>query len=285
VDDDLCRHHAAYEDHNYREVRHLVLGGNLRFFVAGGAPLSQEINEFFWCLGTPVYELYGMTETGGATTNLPGAARPGTVGRSWPGENWPGGGGETRLSPEGEIVMRGPNVMVGYLNRPDQTAEALRDGWMHSGDVAAMDADGYFRITDRIKDILITAGGKNIAPSRIESLLKEDPLIGQVMVYGDRMPYLTALITLDPLELQQQAKALGIAGDYAELTRHPLVRQLVQAIVTEKNRSLARYETIKDFILLERDLSIEAGDLTPTLKLKKKQLVARYGPQLDALYR
>lgn len=275
---------ARYDENHFSKIRKMILGGNLRFFVAGGAPLAKEINEFFWNLGVPIYELYGMTETGGATTNLPGQVKLGSVGRPWPGESWPGSNGQTILSPEGEILMKGPNVMVGYHNKPEETQEALRDGWMHSGDIAELDQDGYFRITDRIKDILITAGGKNVAPVSIEGLIKTDPLISQAVVFGDRKNYLTALITLDEEELEKRAKELNIKGSYQDLTSHPLMRKEVEKIIKGKNQGLARFETIKNFVLLDHDLSIEAGDLTPTMKVKRKEVFKKYGPLMEALY-
>lgn len=273
-----------YDAHNFNHIRELIFGGNMQFFVAGGAPLSREINEFFWSIGLPVYELYGMTETGGATTNRPGNLKLGSVGKSWPGDGWPGGGNKTSLSPDGEIIMKGPNVMLRYHNKPEETKEALRDGWMHSGDIADTDEDGYFKITDRIKDILITAGGKNVAPIKIESLVKEDPLISQVVVYGDRRKYLTALITLDYDEIKERAKDLKIKGRYRELANHPLMNEEVKKIIERKNRKLARFETIKNFVILDHDLSIEAGDLTPTMKVKRKEVFKKYGKLMDELY-
>jgi long-chain acyl-CoA synthetase len=269
---------------HFSEIRRLILGGNMRFMVAGGAPFSREINSFFWSIGVPVYELYGMTETGGASTNTPGRVRLGTVGRAWPADAWPGEKGLTKLSPQGEVLMKGPNVMLRYHNKPGDTEEALRDGWMHSGDVAVADEDGYLTITDRIRDIIITAGGKNVAPARIEGLLKENPLVSQAAVYGDRKKFLTALITLDAEEAHRRAGLLGIGGGYAEIARHPLMREEVEKIIREKNEQLARYETIKDFILLDRDLTIEDGDLTPTMKVKRKEVFSKFGPLMDELY-
>ena len=280
---DLCRLQEL-DEKSFGLVRRLVFGGNLQFMVTGGAPMSKEILEFYWHLGIPVYELYGMTETGGAATNWPGCVKLGTVGKAWPNYGWPGEGTLTKISPAGEILMRGPNVMLGYHNKPEDTAEALSGGWMHSGDVAQVDEDGFFTITDRIKDILITAGGKNVAPIRIEGLLKEEPLISQVVVYGDRKAYLTALITLDPEELANRAREWGLEGDYATLTAHPRVRQEVAALVEQRNRELARYETIKDFCVLDQDLTIEAGFLTPTLKVKRREVFDQFGEMIEALY-
>jgi long-chain acyl-CoA synthetase len=272
------------EENNFEHLKKLVFGGNLQFMVTGGAPLSREINEFFWKLGIPVYELYGLTEAGGATTNMPGHARIGTVGQPWPNYDWPGRQCEFSLSPEGEILVRGPNVMLGYHNKPEDTAEALKDGWLHSGDVAKLDEDGFVTITDRMKDILITASGKNVAPIHIEGMFKEEPLISQAVVYGDRKKYLTAIITLDPDELKKRANELGLPGGYREWTAHPQVRAAVEEIVKAKNQDLASYETIKKFIVLDHDFSIQDGHLTPTVKVKRKEIYKRYGELMEALY-
>jgi long-chain acyl-CoA synthetase len=282
--DEVFRKHWQYDKKHYRKIRQLALGGNLKFFVAGGAPFSRELNEFFWSIGLPIYELYGMTETGGATTNRPGHVRLGSVGKTWPGENWPGGGGETALSPEGEIIMKGPNVMLRYHNKPEATEETIRNGWLYSGDIAQKDEAGYFTITDRIKDIIITSGGKNIAPVQVEGVIKEVPLISQVLVYGDQKKYLTALITLDPEVLEEYARVNNLEGDYKTLTQHPGVREKVERIIAERNKKLARFETIKDFVIIDHDLSIENGHLTPTMKVKRKQILQVYGSLLDALY-
>lgn len=274
-----------FDTENFSRIRTLVLGGNLKFFVGGGAPFSKEINEFFWSIGIPIYELYGMTETGPATTNYPGHVKPGTVGKSWPGENWPGGGGITEVSSVGEIIMRGPNIMVEYHKKPEETAEAIRDGWMRSGDIAEIDEDGFFRITDRIKDIIITAGGKNVAPIMIEGFLKEAPLISQAVVYGDRKKFLTALITLDESELNRVAGQMGIpAESYAKLCRHPKIKDKVKEIVVEKNKKLASFESIKDFAILDCDFTIQKDYLTPTMKLKRRKIYQDYAGILEALY-
>jgi len=273
-----------YDEENFSEIRRLVLGGNLQFMVAGGAPLSRDINAFFWKIGVPIYELYGMTETGGATTNQPGQVKLGSVGKQWPGVGWPEGDTRTCLSEQGEILMKGPNVMLRYHNKPEDTAEAMQNGWMHSGDVAVQDEEGFMTITDRIKDILITAGGKNVAPQHIEGVMKEDPLISQVAVYGDRKKFLTALVTLDPDEMAERGKEVGLKGPYEELARHPFMKKEVERIIAVKNQRLARYETIKNFVLLDHDLSIEAGDLTPTMKVKRKEVFKKYGPLMEALY-
>ncbi len=284
VSDDDRRLHRHYLENNYHHINEMALGGNIRFFVAGGAPFSKEINEFFWSVGLPIYELYGMTETGGATTNRPGRVKLGSIGNSWPGDSWPGGGGQTDLSPDGELIMKGPNVMLRYHNKPDETAKTVRNGWLYSGDIGEKDMDGYFRITDRIKDIIITSGGKNVAPAAVESVIKEDPLIGHVLVFGDRKSYLTALVALDPEALADAAVQLNLTGDYADLSQHPLIRERVETIITEKNKRLAKFETIKNFIIIDRDLTIEEGYLTPTMKTKRKRILEVYEEELEALY-
>ncbi len=285
VSDSDKRRVASYEEQNFEHLKKLVFGGHLKFMVTGGAPLSREINEIFWKLGLPVYELYGMTEAGGATTNRPGHVKIGTVGKPWPNYDWKGEISQTTVSDEGEILVKGPNVMLRYHNKPEDTIKALKDGWLHSGDIAIVDKDGFFTITDRIKDILITAGGKNVAPIHVESVIKEEPIISQVVAYGDRKKYLTAIITLDEEELTNVTNELGIRGTYQELVKHPIIQKKVEQIVEEKNEKLARYETIKRFIILDEDFSIENGYLTPTLKVKRKEVYAKYGSQLDALYR
>ena len=284
VSDDDAREVHNLEEHSFEHLRKLVFGGHLQFMVTGGAPLSKEINEFFWKLGLPVYELYGMTEAGGATTNLPGHTKLGTVGQAWPNFDWPREHCQLKLSLQGEILVKGPNVMLRYHNKPTETAEALREGWLYSGDVAQTDENGFLTITDRMKDILITAGGKNVAPIHIEGLFKESPLISQAVVYGDCKKYLTAIITLDADELDKQAKDLKLSGNYAELSAHPLIRKQVEEIVAAKNQELASYETIKKFVVLDHDLTIEAGELTPTAKVKRKEVYARYGKLVEALY-
>ncbi|NQU62805.1 MAG: long-chain fatty acid--CoA ligase [SAR324 cluster bacterium] len=282
--DDEIKKHQQYEENNYQKIRNLALGGNIKFFVAGGAPFSKAINEFYWSIGLPIYELYGMTETGGATTNRPGEIKLGTVGKSWPCGEWPGGGGETDLSPDGEIIMKGPNVMLRYHNKPEATAETTRDGWLYSGDIGEKDAEGYIKVTDRIKDIIITSGGKNVAPVGIEATIKEAPLISQAVVFGDRKKYLTALITLDPDGLEEESRSLKLTGDYRTLTQAPEIRKQVEQIINEKNKKLAKFETIKDFVIIDEDLTPENGLVGPTMKVKRKAVVKRYAEKLDALY-
>jgi long-chain acyl-CoA synthetase len=254
-------------------------GGRLDFFVSGGAPLSTDIARFFDALGIEILEGYGLTETTAAThINAYGESRLGKVGRPIPGV-------ETRIADDGEVCLRGPVVMKGYFRDDVATAAAFQDGWFLTGDIGTIDEDGYLAITDRKKDLLITAAGKNIAPQKIENLLKTIPFLSQAMVYGDRKHYLVALLTLNPQEVQARlardghtvAPGQSLAGDAR-------VRAMVQQAVNEKNRDLASYETIKDFVLLDRDLTMESAELTPTLKLRRREVVRRYGAELDALY-
>jgi len=272
---------------------HQYLGGRMKFFYGGGAPIPKEVTEFYFAAGVPVYELYGTTETIGTITNYPGMVKPGTIGVPFPRGDWPGGMGETRLAADGEIENRGPNVLVEYLNKPDETTDAFTsDGWFMTGDVGEMDADGFIAITGRKKDIIITAGGKNIAPQKIENRIRETGWFSQAMVYGDGKKYLTALLTLDPSAILPLAGRLGIEleesldepGRYREVAKDPRTREFVASVIEECNRDLFKQERIVDFILLERDLSIEHDEITPTMKLKKKNVVEAFRDRLDALY-
>lgn len=259
---------------------HDAVGGRLRFFISGGAPLAQEIAEFFHAAGILILEGYGLTETCPALTgNRLDAYKFGTVGQALPGV-------ELRIAPDGEILARGPNIAAGYYKRPEDTAEVfLADGWFATGDIGEIDAEGFLRITDRKKDLLVTAGGKNIAPQILENLLKTDPYISQAMVYGDRRPYLTAVLTLDLEATQRYAKAQGIpATTAAELAGHPQIHALLQQRVTQINAGLASYDTIKKFVIAPTDFTPEGGELTPTLKVKRKVVTQKYQPQLDRLY-
>jgi long-chain acyl-CoA synthetase len=259
---------------------HQTVGGRLRYFVSGGAPLAQDITEFFHAAGMLILEGYGLTETCPAlTANRYDQYKFGTVGTAIPGV-------ELRLAADGEIVARGPNIAKGYYKRPEATAEVfLEAGWFATGDIGDIDPEGFLRITDRKKDLLVTAGGKNIAPQNLENLLKADPYISQAMVYGDRRPYLTALLTLDLDETCRYARAHGIAADTAPaLAAHPQIYQLIAARVAQINQQLAAYETIKKFIIAPTDFTPESGELTPTLKVKRKVVTQMYQEQLDRLY-
>ena len=258
-----------------------ALGGRLRFAVSGGAPLSREIAEFFHAAGILILEGYGLTETCPVlTNNREDKFKFGSVGRPLPGV-------EVRIAADGEILGRGGNIAKGYFKKPEATAEVfLADGWFATGDIGTLDEDGFLFITDRKKDLIVTAGGMNIAPQNIENLLKGDPFVSQVMVYGDRRPFPVALITLNPDELAAFAKSEGIlTPDPAALARHPKVMERVSRIVEERNAELQSYAKIKKFAILADDFTVENGFLTPTLKVKRKVIRDKYQGALDQLYR
>jgi len=259
---------------------HKKLGGRVRFFVSGGAPLGRDIAEFFHAAGLLILEGYGLTETTAAVNlNLPHLMKFGSVGKTMPFV-------EEKIAPDGEILVKGKMVFKGYWNNPEATRAAIDEqGWFHTGDIGEVDANGLLRITDRKKDIIVTAGGKNVAPQNIENLLKTNPLFSQVVVHGDRRKYLTALVTLNPEETQKKATELGIKFEkYGELVHHPKIYDWVKKSIDEKNRHLPNYETIKGFAILENDFTIDSGELTPTLKVKRKVINERYKDVLDKLY-
>ena len=259
---------------------HQLLGGNIRYMTSGGAPLSREIAEFFHAVGLPVLEGYGLTETTPSlTVNRPERFKLGTVGL-------PLDCCELRIAPDGEILARGANVALGYHRRPEATAESWdREGWFHTGDIGEFDADGFLRITDRKKDLIKTSGGKYVAPQKIENLLKLQPHVSQAVVIGDNRKYCTALITLDQEEAGRWASAQGLRlASPEEMAAHPRVRELIEAEVAAVNRELASYESIKYFRILPRDLSTESGELTPSLKVKRKVMAERYRQQIEEMY-
>ena len=228
-------------------------------------------------LGIQVLEFYGLTETLGGTMTSFEKCKYGTVGLTMPGF-------EVRLAQDGEILIRGNNFM-GYYNRPDLTADAIRDGWCYTGDVGQWDDDGFLKITDRKKDLIITSGGKNISPQNLENMLKMLPLVANAMVHGDQRKYLTALITLEPDDTEAWARANNIQyGSLAELTQNAELRKYLTERIEEMNQGLARYETIKRFAVLERDFSQEHGEITPTLKVRRKIVTDKYRHLLEAMY-
>ena len=261
---------------------HAALGGRLVWAVSGGAPLSRDIAEFFHAAGILLLEGYGLTETCPALTfNRPTHYKFGSVGPALPGV-------ELKIAPDGEILARGPNIATrGYFKQPDATKEVFEpDGWFHTGDIGTLDADGFLTITDRKKDLIVTAGGMNIAPQNIENLLKTDPFVSQVMVYGDRRPYPVALITINPEELAKFARAQGIlANDPAVIVKHPKIVERVGRTVEEKNTQLQSYAKIKKFAVLPADFSLDGGELTPTLKVKRKVVSQKYMSVIEDLYR
>ncbi len=252
----------------------------LRALVSGAAPISLDLLEFFRAIGVPVSEVYGQTEDHGPTTiNRIDRWRLGTVGYAIPG-------GEVKIAEDGEILYRGPNVCMGYYKNEEATRELIDDeGWLHSGDIGVMDSDGFVTITDRKKDIIITAAGKNIAPQVIEQKLKFSPWVSQAVVIGDRRKFVSALITLDEPAVRQFAEQKSIAfGSFEELTRHPDIVGLIEAHVAEVNQELANVEQVKQFRILPEDFSVENGTITPTMKIKRKPINERYSDLIEDMY-
>jgi long-chain acyl-CoA synthetase len=249
----------------------------MRLFVSGGAPLSPKINWFFTLLGFTILEGYGLTETSAGTcVNRIGKNKIGTVGAPVPGT-------QVKIAEDGEILLKGPGVMKEYYRRPEATAEMLKDGWLYTGDIGEVDADGYVKITDRKKDLIKTSGGKYIAPQNLENELKGDPLISQVVVHGDQRKYVTALITLSIENARAWASEQGLAED-EPLHSHPKVKARVQQAVDALNAKQASYSSIKKFTILETDFTQDRGELTPTLKVKRKLVTERYKKVLDSMY-
>ena len=272
---------AAYdraEEALYGKVRALF-GGKLEKAVSGAAPISTEILEFFYACGVPVLEGWGMTETTAlGTVNTLEHVKLGTVGRPLPGV-------ELKTAEDGEVLIKGPNVFREYWRNPEATRDTFtEDGWMLTGDLGTIDDDGYLTITGRKKDIIITAGGKNLAPANLENDLKQSRWVSQAVMHGDRRPYPVALITLDPEEIGPWARERDLPEDMAELVQREEVRQLIQDVLDRANAKYAQVEQIKKFALLDHDLTQEAGELTPTLKLKRNVVNERYADVIEALY-
>jgi long-chain acyl-CoA synthetase len=266
------------------QVRQAILAriglDECRIATSGAAPIDPAIIGFFRALGVPLSEGWGMTElSNAATLAAPGAARTGAVGKAFPGM-------ELRIADDGEVLVRGPIVMRGYYKDPERTAEALdADGWMHTGDIGQLDADGFLRITDRKKELIITSGGKNISPALIEYELQRHPLIGQACAIGDRRNYVTALIVLDPDVTPAWAKAHGIeASSLAELATRPEVLAEIERGVAAANSHLARVEQVRRFRVLPNEWTADSGELTPSLKRRRRVIIDRYAGQIDDLY-
>ena len=273
----LARQHALADKLVLSKIRD-IFGGNLKLALTGAAPIDPEIIRFFHAAGVPVLEAWGMTETStGGTANLPGASKVGTVGRALPGV-------EVRIADDGELLVRGPNVFQGYYKNQEATDETIIDGWLHTGDLATIDDDGYVGITGRKKEIIITAGGKNITPINIEALVKRHPLVSQCVVVGDRKPYLVALITLDEEALSRFAAEQGTLDESSAMTDSPVVREELEKHIEEVNSHFASVEQIKRFHILPADLSQEGGELTPTLKLKRPVISSKYEKEIEDLY-
>jgi long-chain acyl-CoA synthetase len=266
------------EEQIFSKVRQLF-GGEVRQAVSGAAPIAPEILEFFYAAGVPVMEGWGMTETTGVgTVGTLDDFKFGTVGKPLPGV-------EIRIADEdGEILMRGPNVFKEYWKNPEATADTLIDGWLHTGDLGELDEDGFLKITGRKKDIIITAGGKNLTPANIENDLKQCPFISQAVMFGDRKPYPVALITLDPEEIFPWAREHGLPEDLAALAETEQVQEMIQRELDRANSHYAQVEQIKKFKILDHDLAVDSGELTPTLKVKRNVVYDRYADLFESMY-
>jgi len=256
-----------------------VFGGRLELALSGGAPLDPAVLAFFAACGVTIAEGYGLTETTAVSTiNPPDAVRPGTVGPALKGC-------EIRVADDDEVLLSGPHIFAGYHEDPEATAAVLDDGWLHTGDLGALDADGYLTITGRAKDLIVTSGGKNVSPANVENALRQSPWIAQAYVHGDRRPYLVALVTLDAAEAPELARRLGIEdADPAALAVHPRVHEELERAAAEANARFAPVEQVKRLCVLTRELSVEAGELTPTLKVKRGAVLAAHADDLERLY-
>jgi long-chain acyl-CoA synthetase len=259
------------------KIRNLF-GGRIRLAVSGAAPINPEILRFFDAAGVLVLEGWGMTETStAATISTPEDFKVGTIGKPFPGC-------EVKIADDGEILVKGPNVFQGYHKNPEATAETIVDGWLHTGDIGEIEPDGFIKITGRKKDIIITAGGKNITPANLEAEIKQQPLVSQCVVVGDRRPYLVALVTLDPEEAVKYAQENNLPEDPAQLAQNPDVKAAIEAHVEKINQSFARVEQVKKIAILPHDLSQESGELTPTLKVKRAVVAQKHEGEIEQLY-
>jgi long-chain acyl-CoA synthetase len=259
------------------KIRNLF-GGRIRLAVSGAAPINPEILRFFDAAGVLVLEGWGMTETStAATISTPEDFKVGTIGKPFPGC-------EVKIADDGEILVKGPNVFQGYHKNPEATAETIVDGWLHTGDIGEIEPHGFIKITGRKKDIIITAGGKNITPANLEAEIKQQPLVSQCVVVGDRRPYLVALVTLDPEEAVKYAQEHNLPEDPAQLAQNPDVKAAIEAHVEKINQNFARVEQVKKIAILPHDLSQESGELTPTLKVKRAVVAQKHEGEIEQLY-
>jgi long-chain acyl-CoA synthetase len=277
VPEDLQRQFDEADEQLFKNVR-AIFGGRVRHATSGAAPIAREILEFFYACGVPVFEGYGMTETAtAATVSTLENHRFGTVGRALPGV-------ELKIAEDGEILIKGPNIFHGYHNRADASFGAVVDGWLHTGDLGSIDGDGYLSITGRKKDIIITAGGKNLTPANIENDLKQCRWISQAVMHGDQRPYPVVLITLDEEEIPAYAREHNLPQDIPSLCRDPEIRALIQREIDHANSKYAQVEQVKKFAILDHDLSQATGELTPTLKVKRNVVNEKYADVLEELY-
>jgi len=277
VPEELQKPFEEADEQLFKNVR-AIFGGKVRHATSGAAPIAREILEFFWAAGVPVLEGYGMTETAtAATTSTVENHRFGTVGRALPGV-------ELKIADDGEILVKGPNIFAGYHNNADASFGAVENGWLHTGDLGSIDEDGYLSITGRKKDIIITAGGKNLTPANIENDLKQCRWISQAVMHGDQRPYPVVLITLDEEEIPIFAKEHGLPEDISSLARSAEVHALIQQEIDRANAKYAQVEQVKKFVILDHDLSQATGELTPTLKVKRNVVNDKYAALFDELY-
>jgi long-chain acyl-CoA synthetase len=273
----LQRQYAFADQKVLSKIRNLF-GGRIRLAVSGAAPINPEILRFFDAAGVLVLEGWGMTETStAATISTPEDFKVGTIGKPFPGC-------EVKIAEDGEILVKGPNVFQGYHKNPEATAETIVNGWLHTGDIGEIEPDGFIKITGRKKDIIITAGGKNITPANLEAEIKQHPLVSQCVVVGDRRPYLVALVTLDPEEAVKYAQENNLPEDPAQLAQNPDVKAAIEAHVDKINQNFARVEQVKKITILPHDLSQESGELTPTLKVKRAVVAQKHGDAIEQLY-
>ena len=274
---ELQEHYDQAEERLFKNVR-AAFGGRLREAVTGAAPIAKEILEFFYACGIPVMEGFGMTETATvATTSTPEAHKFGTVGKALPGV-------QIRIADDGEILIKGANIFGGYYKNDDASFGAVEDGWLHTGDLGSLDDEGYLSITGRKKDIIITAGGKNLTPANLENDLRQSRWVSQAIMHGDRRPYPVMLVTLDEEEILPWAKEQGLSGDLAALTSEPKVHELIQADLDKANANYAQVEQVKKFAILDHDFSQETGELTPSLKVKRNVVNDKYADLFEKLY-
>jgi long-chain acyl-CoA synthetase len=274
----LLQREYAFADKKVLSKIRGLFGGNLRLAISGAAPINPDILRFFDAAGVLVVEGWGMTETStGATVAASDDFKFGTIGKPFPGC-------EVKIAEDGEILVHGPNVFQGYHKNPEATAETIVDGWLHTGDLGEIDSEGFIKITGRKKDIIITAGGKNITPANLEAEIRQHHLVSQCVVVGDRRPYLIALVTLDPEEASAYAKEHGLPEDPTQLSGSPEILKVVEAHVAEINKKFAPVEQIKRVAILPRDLTQEDGELTPTLKVKRAVVTAKHEQEIDDLY-
>ena len=268
-----------FQDVGFRMVREMIGLDQLEYAISGAAPIPAELLEWYVALGVPLSEIYGMSESSGPMTWAPVRVKPGSVGPAIPGC-------EVKLGDDGEIMCRGGNVFTGYLDEPGKTAEALdEDGWLHSGDIGEMDEDGYFRVVDRKKELIITAGGKNVSPANLEAALKMVPLVGQACAIGDKRPFVAALVVLDPEVSAAWARNHGLEGaSVADLATNPDVVAEVEAGVGEVMAKFNSAERVKKVCILSEEWLADSEELTPTSKLKRRGIHAKYQEQIEALY-